>query len=185
MPWMKACDILKQKSREMQYLSIDEVCELSSEVGINQRAEVKAMLKHFHELGVVIYYGDRKGLSQLVILNPQWIIDRISDIIREFNVESSIHSKARDQIAKSMSVEWADLTTQGILSKRLLRHLWRGDRPNLQFLLTLMQSFALIVPLKIPVPGSILLEYLVPNLLPRNEKAKKSVLNILSKSTRK
>ena len=112
MPWMKVCDELKKKSRQIAHLSFDEVCDLSREAGIIDKDEVKAMLEHFHELGVVIYYGNREELNKLVILDPQWIVDRISDVIREYSAEAALHSRARDQIAMSMSAEWTELTTK-------------------------------------------------------------------------
>ena len=58
---------------------------------------------------------------------------------------------------------------KGVLSKRLLRHLWRGDHRHIDFLLTLMQTFALICPFKIPNEGSLLLQYMVPSLLPSED----------------
>eukprot|EP00945_MAST-04E_sp_MAST-4E-sp1_P007604 g7604.t1 len=175
--WMTVCDELKNKSQEDAYLTLEEVYELALECGIKDTGgdpdaskkswvEVNAMLAHFHQLGVIVYYGHRQGLDQLIILNPQWIVDRISDVIREFSSQSFTHSRGRDKFAKEMNEEWSDLTKKGVLSKRLLRHLWRGDHRHVDFLLTLMQTFALICPLKIPTAGALLLQYMVPSLLP-------------------
>ena len=175
---MTVCDQLKLKSEEEDYVSLEDVYAIAMDAGIEcsdpsavdplQRNwdEVNAMLYHFHQLGVIVYYGEHQCLDQCIILNPQWIVDRITDVIREYSCVQYSHTRLGDKIAKTLEFQWLNLTKEGILSKRLLRYLWRGNQSQTQFLLKLMQHFCLICPVKIPKPGSVLMEYLVPNLLP-------------------
>jgi GTPase SAR1 family protein len=51
--------------------------------------QVDAMLKLFHELGQFVYFSDDPELRDLVILDPQWLIDAISRVIRIYDTPSN------------------------------------------------------------------------------------------------
>ena len=115
--WMTVCDQLKLKSEEEDYVSLEDVYAIAMDAGIEcsdpsavdplQRNwdEVNAMLYHFHQLGVIVYYGEHQCLDQCIILNPQWIVDRITDVIREYScVQYSAYSV---EIIKTLEFQWS------------------------------------------------------------------------------
>jgi len=161
---------------DLDFVQLDRVEEIAEHCGVSRQntstrkwEEVQVMLQRFHELGVIVYFNDIPVLSNYIILNPQWIVDRISDVIRSYNASNFTHSKAIDNLAQKMKFDWDNLTKHGILNRRLLRHLWRGYGDHIKFLLHLMQSFALITPFRVPSKGAMLLEYLVPSILLETE----------------
>ena len=116
MSWMTVCDDMKVLSEGQSYVALTDVYQLALHAGMQPEAgvelnpmnksweEVNAMLRHFHSLGVIIYYGDHEGLDQLIVLNPQWVVDRITDVIREHTVTSEVlaHERSKDIHAKAM-----------------------------------------------------------------------------------
>ena len=54
-------------------------------MGINSKHELLPMLTFYHDLGYVVYYGGIKDqeslLRDMVILNPQWLIDVFKQVI--------------------------------------------------------------------------------------------------------
>ena len=90
------------------------------------------------------------ALRELVILDPQWIMDAISMIILNYELEDHrkpCHKKA----ARKYMTEWGNLKNSGILSAKLLECLW--EEPHFadqkDALLQLMGHFGLIVPIKV------------------------------------
>ena len=58
--------------------------QVKEKYGVRDEIELVAMLKFYHELGHIIYFGDGDKKSQLrdvVILNPQWLIDAFRKVI--------------------------------------------------------------------------------------------------------
>ena len=104
-----------------------------------------AMLRLFHALGVVVYFHDVEGLKDKVILRPQWVLDCISYIIRDFK----LHRFGRDRKAMALhsGQDWDFLLHRGILTNGLLRILWMGEEDELTFLVSLMIQLGLFAPL--------------------------------------
>ena len=59
--------------------------ELVRPVGIESEEELFTMLNFYHDLGTIVYYGDIEDhhslLRDIVILNPQWLIDVFKQVI--------------------------------------------------------------------------------------------------------
>ena len=109
---------------------------------------------------------DLPSVRELVILEPQWIIDAVSMVIR--NYEQEAHRKPCDEdAAREVPRDWTALKNEAKLSRALLEYLW-GDKwgetrfkDHKEKLLQLMTHFGLVVPIK----GKGVATFIVPALL--------------------
>ncbi len=140
--------------------------------------EVNTMLYKFHQLGMLLYFSDNEKLNQKIILSPQWLMNRFSAVIRKYrkddedNIKNTsepelvYHPLQFDADAKELPFEWQQLKQEGILSKRVLQILWRGYLSSMPYLIELMRENALICPMTLLRSNGVVLQYVVPSLLP-------------------
>ena len=66
-------------------IGISIMISMTSSMGIESEVELITMLTFYHDLGYIVYYGDRVGnqspLMDFVILNPQWLINVFKQVI--------------------------------------------------------------------------------------------------------
>ncbi|EGD77465.1 hypothetical protein PTSG_08560 [Salpingoeca rosetta] len=87
---------------------------------------------------MVLYYDSVPGMEDYVILSPQWAVDMMTRVIRNFD----LHRDVRDSEARAVGAQlWDDLVDRGILHRRLLEVLWNDVDSNLvdPFLHLMMQ----------------------------------------------
>jgi hypothetical protein len=124
-----------QRKRPRRRLALSEVYEVAIASGIPSSAslsleeEVGALLDLFHELGMLVHYNEPK-LNDIVILDPQWLIDLIARFIRVLDDGTDegghgLHALPVDDAARRMlPVQWRMLTGEGKLARPLLDLLW-------------------------------------------------------------
>ena len=104
------------------------------------------MLRFFHSLGAVLWFDD---LRETVILDPQWVIDGISRVIRNFELHDI---PAIDESLKRglFEREWEQLTREAKLNIDLLPGLWGDERfrGHDSLLLSLMMRFSFSLPMR-------------------------------------
>eukprot|EP00057_Strongylocentrotus_purpuratus_P027912 XP_011682386.1 PREDICTED: probable serine/threonine-protein kinase pats1 [Strongylocentrotus purpuratus] len=126
-------------AHEIQYMSLDQTKKLTKSVGMELEHEHLTMLTFYHDLGNVVYYGgieDQQSLLRdMVILNPQWLIDVFKQVI------TILDPAKRDGI---VSAAWNTLEKDGILEDRLIQHMWQGFSEKKEALVELMAKFDLI-----------------------------------------
>eukprot|EP00057_Strongylocentrotus_purpuratus_P014524 XP_011668998.1 PREDICTED: uncharacterized protein LOC752124 isoform X1 [Strongylocentrotus purpuratus] len=124
---------------KINYMSLDQMKELTQPVGMESERELLTMLTFYHDLGYVVYYGgieDQQSLLRdMVILNPQWLIDVFKQVI------TILDPAERDGI---VSDAWTTLEEDGILEDRLIQHMWQGFLEQKEALVKLMAKFDLI-----------------------------------------
>ena len=105
------------------------------------------MLTFFHSLNSILWY-DAPNLRDLVVLDPQWIIDAVTCFVRDFELQDHTaghRMHALDQRAiREEPDAWALLTSgQATLQRKLLNILWSGDefKEHKHELLDLMTRF--------------------------------------------
>ncbi|GMH73839.1 hypothetical protein TrST_g1915 [Triparma strigata] len=109
-----------------------------------ERKRADFLLDYFHRMGIAVFFKDTVGMQNDVILSPQWIIDNLSYIIRDFK----LHRFRRDSRAMSLKDgrSWEDLLNHGILAKSMLDYLWLGqNKVVLNYLTKLMEKLGLFV----------------------------------------
>ena len=103
---------------------------------------LRAMLQKFHELGLIWWYHGAPELADTIILSPQWIIDNMAFIARDFR----LHRLRRDEKAMDERMDdWIALTRKAEISPAILKYnLWRNVPPHEQeFLRNILKRFLL------------------------------------------
>ena len=171
--WLALFDKLRDLAKVEHTVSFATVAAAASLLGMVDDTEVADALLFFHDLGYIVFYNDAR-LRNLIILEPQWIINRITAIIRD---HSTLHVMAIDKDLKNtFPLEWSDFVNEGKVSAGLLQRLWAGFG-DFDMLVALLCRFGLLVPLN-PPDNTI---YLVPSLVAK--KAQPSLVNAGSKTT--
>ena len=120
------------------YISVQECAFIATTSGlIADEDEVRSALTYHHLLGVLLYYPEVDGLCDYVIVDHQWLFDRISSIVcfTFKHSNSNLH-------AKNM------LKHQGILTKELLQELdWKEELKE-QYFIALLVEMKIVAPIK-------------------------------------
>ena len=98
--------------------------------------QVRSVLQYHHLLGVLLYYPEVEGLCDYVIVDHQWLFDRLTSIVR-FALKQSSDLNATKR-----------LKYDGILSKELLEDLkWEEELKQKHFI-SLLVEMKIIAPIK-------------------------------------
>jgi hypothetical protein len=111
--WLQVYDELRRRvkaSPPAQWLTLSEVQSSALQCGLPHRGlklqdEVRAMLLFFHSLCAVLWF-DEPELRELVMIDPQWLIDGISYIVRNFTLHPMPCEKMCE---RRYETEWAAL----------------------------------------------------------------------------
>ena len=152
--WLKLeADILeKAKEIDKPYLSISDVKDLASTFSMNQR-ELESFLSFHHNLGDLIYYPEKK-LSDIIVTNPQWLLDMFKTLISPHDFLDR----------RQLKPEVLEELKSAIVSEDNLKVVWKGN--DVQFLKDVMIKFDLMLPLGSEQKDK---KYLIPCMLPSQE----------------
>ena len=172
--WMWFEKALKATIKEgFDSLKLSDARQIAVDVcGITEETELCTVLDFLHDLRVVVHFDDTAELDDLVVLDPQWLIDIVKEIItvRPFESEQS-----------AFEVHWRELEEFGILRRVLLEHVWShliNERNTVEALVSIMEKFNLICRW----PSSATTEeYLVPHML-KSLPVTKALKDLLSSS---
>jgi len=152
----KCIEILKN---ERHHISLAQAKHLASkECIINKESEIVTLLNFLHELRLIIHFDDTSELNDMVVLDPQWLIDIFKKVI----TVRPYHWKENQYFHL-----WRKLEREGILEEKLLKHVWSSLIPQtetFESLIAIMEKFSLLCPW--PLQGvSCGKQYLVPSML--------------------
>ncbi|GMH67553.1 hypothetical protein TL16_g04707 [Triparma laevis f. inornata] len=164
-----SADLDSDESAAETAMKIAQRCKVFEGIASEEEKKVRLeiVLKDLHELGLLIFFNSNESLKSYVILQPQWLMDQICYVIRDFRR----HRLRRDErIQKSSIDEWKNLTRYGIVSRNVMKKLWVGSSPSqVDFLRLLMVKLGLLVELyedkknwKSAAAGR---RYLAPNII--------------------
>ena len=154
--WMRALDFLTESSNKLAWVKVAELKVELKTVGVESGEELEAMLKLFHQLGVVLYFSSGMRLKEVVISKPEWLLQKLSLVIRDKNVHDYDTEKV-EQVQLTQDLE--RFLKDGIISRDLLELLWDGSQVD--YLLDLMRHLLLLSNWKFSNEE----EYLVPSML--------------------
>ncbi|EGD79591.1 hypothetical protein PTSG_10437 [Salpingoeca rosetta] len=144
-PYLHLYDKLNAIARdeERPLLTFDEVVQIARTCGLRTREETRTCLQFLHLYSMVLYYDSVPGMEDYVILSPQWAVDMMTRVIRNFD----LHHDVRDGEARAVGAQlWDDLVDRGILHRRLLDVLWGDVDSNLVMpFLRLMMQYGLCI----------------------------------------
>ena len=151
-------------------LSLEQIALTAAKFGVKSEKDRNQMLRVLHEFGLLLHYLDPL-LRSIVVLDPQWLLDSFSAIIRDIN----LHLKEEDKPLLRFSNELRFLKERACLDTKLLPVLWKDhNQEERRVCLQLMCKYHLAVPVRDMswTPGAKISSanhgnfYLVPSLLP-------------------
>ena len=140
-------------SSSKTYISVQECCSIAMQSNLLQLEEVKSALSYYHQLGVLLYYAEVSGLCDYVIVDHQWLFDKLSNLVCFSFKESSSNLLATKKLKYS-----------GIFSKELLQELRIEEELKEEFFISLLIEMKIIAPIqKEDGSGE---DYFIPYVLP-------------------
>ena len=142
-------------------MTLTEAQELAETCGVSSEAECSRMLQEFSDLGQIIWH-DTAGARELVVLDVQWFMDRMTDVL----CHRSIKKHRSEAASKGMRRLWNNLAV-GRLSPRLLPVLWPElSETERRSMLASMAMFGFVSRLSEQAVEEADWPYIVPSLLP-------------------
>ena len=169
--WLQFEEALMGKTDH--FISLDEAKRIArDECGINDEQEIKTPLNFLHDLRILIHFDDTPKLEDMVILDPQWLIDLFRKVITVKPYERKSDEPQYDEL-------WKKLYDKGVLEEQLIQVAWRSlidSDETKEILIKIMERFGLLCPM--PSVGKEK-QYLVPSMLmsPPDGKTKELLLH--------
>ena len=149
--WFQAMDQMSDLKRDC--LSLKEVLKIALQCDM-QEAEVPLFLSFLHDMGHLMWIDEAElVLRDVVILDPiSYLVTPATFIICKLSPDKNdpthhfmeSHNKCNIMHKK----EWAALTRDDVLHKKLLPILWSEYTDHIHILLLLMTKFGMLVPLR-------------------------------------
>ena len=153
----KALQIVKKGGH--RYISLAQARHIASEVcNINKDNEILTLLNYLHDLRNLIHFDDTPELNNVVVLDPQWLIDVFKKVITV---------RPYDCKEREFLDLWRKLETKGILEEKLLEHVWgplNRDIQTSESFIAIMEKFSLLCAWP-SSDVSCAKQYLVPSML--------------------
>ena len=135
------------------YIPFKDCCTIARQINlIPSVEETRSALIYHHLLGVLLYYPDVPGLCDYIIVDHQWLFDRISSIVC-FTFKHSSNKRAKN-----------NLKYNGILTKELIQELHWQEELKEEYFIALLVKMKIIAPIK--REGSTESDYFIPYILP-------------------
>jgi len=135
------------------HIPFQECCAIGLQSNlITNEEEVRNVLLYYHLLGVLLFFHDVPGLCEFVIIDHQWLFDRLSKLVRfPFTCSSNVHA--------SNTYKY-----NGVLTKSMLQELkWEEDIQEDHFI-ALLVKMRIIAPIqKDNGTGK---DFFIPHVLP-------------------
>ena len=155
--WLKFEKVIKAAAQEgCNRLKLPAVQQIAFGCGIAEEKELQVLLDFLHDLRIVVHFDDTRQLDDLVVLNPQWLVDIFKEVITVKPFESQ---------QRAFEEHWRTLEETGVLKRELLEHVWShlmNELDTVEALLSIMEKFSLICRWR---SSSTTEEYLVPHML--------------------
>ena len=135
------------------YISFKQCCTIAQQINLmSSMEEIRSALIYHHLLGVLLYYPDVPGLCDYIIIDHQWLFDRISSIVCfTFKHSSNVHAKN-------------NLKYNGILTKELIQELHWQEELKEEYFIALLVEMKIIAPMKRKESNES--DYFIPYILP-------------------
>ncbi|MEZ4772260.1 MAG: COR domain-containing protein [Bacteroidia bacterium] len=133
---------LRKTVNHITYTRFEEICR---EKGINEELQMSDLSQMLHDLGIILHYHEDLNLSDLMILNPEWAVNAVYEILKHEEVKNN----------------------QGRFEKELLLKIWsekKYTREEQRHLMNLMLKDSFEVCFQAEEEGKTV--YIAPQLLP-------------------
>ncbi|GBG26358.1 Ras-related protein Rab-8A [Hondaea fermentalgiana] len=120
--WLKVIDdLMKLDSDHVPFAAVQELADQ-----YHAGDQTDELLKFFHELGMLVHLRATGTLHDKVVLNPQWLLDKLARVIAD---EIHVQEIYFDERLADLELEddFALLREKGICSRSLLEYLWNDE----------------------------------------------------------
>ncbi|XP_033104499.1 uncharacterized protein LOC117107047, partial [Anneissia japonica] len=139
--WLDLLKAIHKLSEGQVTLPLEQVKSMARQYLISDET-IDYAIKYLSDVGEIMYHSTEEALTDIVVIKPMDIVEYVRPV---FTIV-----KPEDQAAK-LKDDWQKLE-KGVLTKRLLKHLWKKfpifqqdkDEEMFQFFVNLMKKFGLI-----------------------------------------
>ena len=147
----------KLRKKHDKWITHEEAKRIAFEdCGIQEDDEFSTLLNFLHDQRIVIHFSGSPELERMVILDPQWLVDVLKNVITVRRFKHTEHP------VKDL---WIQLEKTGILDEKLIDHAWRDLLENQEShnsLIAIMERLCLLSPWPSSKDSK---QYLVPSML--------------------
>ena len=164
--WLRFEKALQTKVKDgKKWISLEDTKQIASKMcHIEDDREFTTLLNFLHDQRILIHFDNNPLLNNMVILDPQWLVDLFTSVI---TVKPGPYEAKETEL-------WRRLQTDGIMEYQLLELVWDAlsiPKEIFPTLLEIMEKFSLLCPWP-SSDASCGKQYLVPSMLmshpPRN-----------------
>jgi len=162
-------EIMKKRDKGTRVLQLHEIrsINMECEVTLKSNDEIEDFLRFHNAMGNIMFFGGKKA-DNIVIIDPQWLIDALKKIIT--------HNQFY-YMSPCWQDDWDQFIGSAILSKKLIEYIWlheteRSFFENRKALLDILDSTDIISKVKVYDNNGKLQEQkyvLVPSMLKPND----------------
>ena len=156
--WLRYENILQLLRKDgFKWIPVKKARQIASdECGIDDDQQFRTAMNFLHDQRILIHFNETPELENMVILDPQWLIDVFKKVIT---------IKSYERTEETVEELWVKFEKTGILDERLLNHAWIPlfeRQETCQSLLAIMERFSLLRSWPSQNTNK---EYLVPSML--------------------
>ena len=157
--WLRFENALQTKVKDgKKWISLEDAKQIASKMcHIEDDREFTTLLNFLHDQRILIHFDNSPLLNNVVILDPQWLVDLFTSVI---TVKPGPYEGKEREL-------WSRLQRDGIVEYKLLELVWDPSSiPKEIFptLLEIMEKFSLLCPWP-SSDASCAKQYLVPSML--------------------
>ena len=133
--WVSFRKVVQKAVSNNPILSYSKVVTIAESCGIPETV-VPSVLQFYHQLGVFLHYATIQSLSNVIIVEPQWLIQQLCKLLMPEWYSTRPRHMARF---------WKWLEEKGVLLEQLYQEIWRdcGLEGGAQGLADLLEHFDL------------------------------------------
>ena len=156
--WLRYENILQLLRKDgFKWIPVNKARQIASdECGIDDDEQFRTAMNFLHDQRILIHLNETPELENMVILDPQWLIDVFKKVIT---------IKSYERTEETVEELWLKFEKSGILDERLLNHAWNPlfeRQETCESLLAMMERFSLLCSWPSQKANK---EYLVPSML--------------------
>ena len=157
--WLRFEKALQTKVKDgKKWISLEDTKQIASKMcHIEDDREFTTLLNFLHDQRILIHFDNNPLLNNMVILDPQWLVDLFTSVI---TVKPGPYEGKETEL-------WRRLQTDGIMEYKLLELVWDAlsiPKEIFPTLLEIMEKFSLLCPWP-SSDASCGKQYLVPSML--------------------
>lgn len=142
--WLSFEEALKNRvEKGKTFIDLKEARSIAlEECGIDDDEQFVTLLNFLHDLRIIIHFDDSPKMRNMVILDPQWLVNLFRKVI-------TVKPYDRTAVEEYDENMWKNLQFNGILDDKLLQTVWGPllQKETMENLIAIMEKFSLLCSL--------------------------------------